>query len=500
MEDWIHADMQHHEPGWGRAYPLWCSLLAKFGMQTGAEIGVAFGGHSEAILSNTAVRKLYSVDMFRHDPVYEDPLNYPQERFDELFPFVQARLSRFGDRCELVRLESAAAAAWVPDGLDFVYLDANHSFEGVFRDLRLWAVKVRTGGIIGGHDYGHPDFPGVRTAVDRFFRRFGWLVHEEGEGVWWTTKLPLRTSFVVPAFNCAETINETLDSILRDNFHEHDELIIVDDASSDTTPRILDDTRALHPSITVLTHPVNKGTAAAARNTGIEAASNPLVFCLDSDNVLASGTVGPLVDHLFKTGADAAAFGEIRFFRTTTQDVSHRYVFNETVTLADALAGHHWPGPSGNYLFTRESWLRAGRYHEPSLENPSLDSWIFGVRQLGTGSRMVSLPGTWYFHRYGHDSHYARNWRRGSQSLAGLIGLIPLLDLLEESEVEYILGIHGRYSWYENLRARPLKLKGLDLGQDGIARIPATHSLGESCQRMVARWKKLRSIIKGAQS
>ncbi len=136
MEDWIQAEIRHHEPGWGRAYPLWCSIIRQQNLRVGAEVGVAFGGHSEAILNNTEVRKLYSVDMFRHDPNYMDPLNYPQERFEELFRFVQARLAKFGNRCEIVHVESAAAAAVVPAELDFVYLDANHSYDGVFEGSR----------------------------------------------------------------------------------------------------------------------------------------------------------------------------------------------------------------------------------------------------------------------------------------------------------------------------------------------------------------------------
>ncbi len=207
----------------------------------------------------------------------------------------------------------------------------------------------------------------MRNAVDQFCRRFSWQIHEEGEGVWWTTRTTPRISFVVPAFNSGQTIEQTLRSVTMDNLTESDEVIVVDDASADDTPRILDDTRRQNPAVKIVTHRVNKGTAAAARNTGIEAASNELIFSLDSDNVLELGTIGRLAAYLFRTGADAAAFGEIRFFKTNTQDVTHKFVFKGEISLADALAGHHWPGPSGNYLFTRESWQRAGRYHEPSL-------------------------------------------------------------------------------------------------------------------------------------
>ncbi len=222
--------------------------------------------------------------------------------------------------------------------------------------------------------------------------------------------------------------------------------------------------------VRALRHNHNRGTAAASRNTGIDQATNDLLFCLDSDNVLAPGSVAGLREHLQTTDADAAAFGEIRYFRKTTRSVTHKWIYQDTITLADALAGFVWPGPSGNYLFTRESWMRAGRYHEPYLENRSLDSWTFGIRQLGTGSRMVTLAGTWYFHRYGHKSHYVQNWQRGSQSLAALIGLIPFLEMLDKEDLEYIFSKEGRDSWYEQLHQHPIRLRRRERGQDGHVR------------------------------
>ena len=82
---------------------------------------------------------------------------------------------------------------------------------------------------------------------------------------------------------------------------------------------------------------------------------------------------------------------------------------------------------------------------------------------------MVSLAGTWYFHRYGHELHYMRNWKKGSQSLAGLIGLIPFLDLRDKRDVAYIFSPRGRYSWYEKLGEHPLRLRRPERGADGSA-------------------------------
>lgn len=59
-----------------------------------------------------------------------------------------------------------AAHALARGSLDFVFIDADHSEEAVREDIEAWREKVKPGGMLGGHDYGHPDFPGVRQSVD----------------------------------------------------------------------------------------------------------------------------------------------------------------------------------------------------------------------------------------------------------------------------------------------------------------------------------------------
>lgn len=304
-------------------------------------------------------------------------------------------------------------------------------------------------------------------------------------------------SFIIPAYNCAPTVREAVGSIYDGNFQAGDEIILVDDRSSDNTAAVLNDLRESGPAIRVLGHKENRGTAAAGRNTGIEAAETDLLFCLDADNVLAPASVGSLCQHLRASQADAAAFGELHYFRTSAKDVTHKWIYKESVTLADALAGYVWPGPSGNYLFTRESWIRAGRYHEPYLENRSLDSWMFGIDQLGTGAKMVTLPDSWYFHRYGHDSHYVKNLHRGNQSMAALTALIPFLDRFDEDDVEYMFSRAGRQTWYERLTEHPIRLKSGAPGENGRIEYVAPYQSREHAAGLAAMLEKVQSRLRG---
>lgn len=69
-----------------------------------------------------------------------------------------------------LKMPSEQAAGLFEDGtLDFVFLDADPHYEAVRRDLEAWFPKVKRRGVLGGHDYLNPFFPGVRRAADEFF-------------------------------------------------------------------------------------------------------------------------------------------------------------------------------------------------------------------------------------------------------------------------------------------------------------------------------------------
>lgn len=75
--------------------------------------------------------------------------------------------------------EQAATSPEGPQGqFDMIFIDAMHVYESVKQDIELWWPRVKSGGIIAFHDYGHTlnhdgsvkgGFPGVTRAVDEKF-------------------------------------------------------------------------------------------------------------------------------------------------------------------------------------------------------------------------------------------------------------------------------------------------------------------------------------------
>jgi glycosyltransferase involved in cell wall biosynthesis len=480
----LGAMRSRHEESWRPDYGHLPTLICERNLAVGVEVGVAFGGHSEAILGQPCVRKLYGVDSYQHRPGYKDPMNLLQPDFDRLCEQARQRLAKFGDRFQLVRENSQAAAAIVPDGLDFVYLDADHSYQAVFDDLCTWFPKVRIGGIVSGHDYGHLDFPGVRQAVDEFFRRLGLVVAVRGGAVWWVEKRDLHLSCIMPAYNCAATVRESVESLLQGNLGSGDEIVIVDDASTDNTAGVLAELAAAHSCIRVITHPKNRG-GGAARNTAVENAKHSVIFCLDSDNLLKPNSLPPLRDFFVHTGADVVAFGELHYFRTDPSVLNHKWVLKPgRFTLQDHLSTVRSPGASGNYLYSKESWVRAGGYPEFA---GALDTWGFGFRQLASGARMFVQPGSCYLHRWTPDSYWTREEAQNSPSIRAFQVMVPYLDLIVERDVRYMLSEKHRRDWLLDLDRRPIRLKGAELSLFS-RRVREYYRLAK---------RKARNIIKG---
>jgi len=154
----------------------------------GAEIGV-FGGDLSQRLLRRADLDLYMVDSWTsvHKPQYAESEDFhatlTQEQQDQYYEITRAATAFAGPRAKIIRKDSVEAAKDIPDrSLDFVFIDADHSYEGCLADIKAWLPKVKFGGYICGHDYENSDFPkfGVKRAVDETFDRI-----ELGENFTW---------------------------------------------------------------------------------------------------------------------------------------------------------------------------------------------------------------------------------------------------------------------------------------------------------------------------
>ena len=157
-------------------------LCKKIGAETVAEIGVSRGINASRWLDLCPeITKIYLVDL--DNSVFDTGLflNHGQKKIS------------------FIKKNSIEAAKDVPDGLDFVFIDADHGYQAVKDDIDAWLPKVRQGGIIAGHDYmkEHNKHSEVRLAVNAKFAEVNLEQDTLENGniyVWWFRKGIVRAT------------------------------------------------------------------------------------------------------------------------------------------------------------------------------------------------------------------------------------------------------------------------------------------------------------------
>lgn len=139
-----------------------------------AEIGVFKGDFSKILFNILKPSNLYLVDVFSGIAGSGDKngenfefINL-SESFNELEQYFKHHKS-----VQLVKSYSDQFLESLQDELlDAVYIDADHSYLSVKKDLAWSRKKVKKGGFIMGHDYHNEMFPSVVQAVSEFCQQY----------------------------------------------------------------------------------------------------------------------------------------------------------------------------------------------------------------------------------------------------------------------------------------------------------------------------------------
>jgi len=156
------------------------------------EVGV-WKGHSISYLAEQNPNsKIYAVDLF------DETYRYKKDKLKKQVPFIyeiyNLNLHRFNvrDRITDIKGFSWESASKFENGeIDFVYIDADHRYRSVKKDLDAWFPKIKAGGIFAGHDYepyANQSHPGVKKAVDEFAVKNNLEVQQFDGCVWYIEK------------------------------------------------------------------------------------------------------------------------------------------------------------------------------------------------------------------------------------------------------------------------------------------------------------------------
>ena len=249
--------------------------------------------------------------------------------------------------------------------------------------------------------------------------------HEEIPFAWERTSAP-TVSVVIPCHNHGRFLAEAVGSVLEQS-RPADEILIVDDGSTDDSREVARALAAQHPTVRVLEQPAS-GHPAHARNAGVRATSGDYVLCLDADDRLSPGFLAACVAGLEQTGG-SVAYGPQQDFGTSSAYEAHAVHFDLAM-----LARCNFVGSAS--LFRRSAWEDAGGYDA----SVGYEDWDFWVGCAAAGHLFLHVPDALWFHR-NHDgaSVFAQHTRDDARIKARIVLKRP--QLYTEGQLAWARGV-----------------------------------------------------------
>ena len=155
-----------------------------------------------------------------------------------------------------------------------------------------------------------------------------------------------KTSVIIVSYNnYRATTGPCLESLLRDRDVENLEIIIVDNASTDDSPRLLEQCTKGLKNVTLLLNNENRGFA-GGNNDGVAHAEGECIILLGSDTIVPLGSIGKICTY-FKNADREMLLGPI-----TNEAGNEQKIFVPATRAPDILReGTNWCGRPNGYFF-----------------------------------------------------------------------------------------------------------------------------------------------------
>lgn len=154
-----------------------------------AEIGCFYGENAESLLRTFHNMRLWVIDSWLGGWGGSDYYKFSQNEMTYIMHCALFFTSFAEERRRWIHSTSEQAHSTFRDGsLDTLFVDGDHFI--VYQELKQYYPKIKSGGILAGHDY-HPtrsDIRLVKPDVDSFCREYGLTLHLEDNMVWWAQK------------------------------------------------------------------------------------------------------------------------------------------------------------------------------------------------------------------------------------------------------------------------------------------------------------------------
>lgn len=283
-----------------------------------------------------------------------------------------------------------------------------------------------------------------------------------------------RVSVIIPVFNAANRVGNAVRSTLV--LSEVDEVILVEDASSDQSLNVCSALAAEHPKVRLLRHPDggNHG-AGSSRNLGVEKARAPFVAFLDADDAFLPGRfdadriifADPQIDGVYSAIANEYESDAVRV-QWLEQGWTETLSISETVPPDELIFVLLWAHPTASGDFhvdtvtvRREFFLRVGGFHPGLRLQQDTQLWrrmaVAGKLAAGNLTRPVALryvhSGNRMTRKADHDSYYELWWSTLGTSLRSLKANPQIMTAWRQAHATFRSSQPGRVKALQTLCA-----------------------------------------------
>lgn len=156
-----------------------CEYIKDCSNKSMIEIGCFAGESTEIWCKN--FKKVYAIDPWALGKGYDLKDCASQNISDSIEQAFDQRLSKFNNFEKIKNFSYNAHSLFEAESVDFLYIDGEHTYNGVKKDIEMFLPKIKPDGFICGHDY-KPTWQGVIDAVnenlgkpDKVFDDCSWI-------------------------------------------------------------------------------------------------------------------------------------------------------------------------------------------------------------------------------------------------------------------------------------------------------------------------------------
>lgn len=221
-----------------------------------------------------------------------------------------------------------------------------------------------------------------------------------------------RISVVIPAYNQAKYLAETIDSVQKQTYADR-EIIVVDDGSTDETAEIA---KGYGESIRYV-YQENQGLA-GARNTGISLAQGEFVALLDSDDYWASDFLAKMISLADRQATATVYYCGVQYISSDGRVLEQKSIppVYEPAEFSKVMLRNNFLVPSATVL-RRQPVIDAGMF---DIDYRRLQDWELWVRLLKSGKKFAGIAAPLVYYRL-HDASLSTDPQGGERAATAMV-------------------------------------------------------------------------------